>query len=184
MYVPLAKDDKAGHEPDETEFLQLNQSKQETEIAHDDHSEPEHFFLHSLMEKYGNGLEITFEGFEHLLENIGLGKFLIFDHDVKCHRVNGSGFISLHADHNHTKDHVDTFTAGSCDHLHDHGAHSHDHHETSSEENTLNGGDNDHGGHDHEFDKPGSAEATEKEVPDTKVKRHIIETAKDQVIVS
>ena len=141
-YVPLAKD--ASYEPDETEYLQLNQSTKRAN-EHDD-SKPQHYFLHSLMEKYGNGLQITFEGFEHLLENIGLGKFLVFDHDVDCHKVNGSEFIALHGDHNHSSLHQSDDSRKPCHTGDDHVTHSHDHHDAGDAESHLGDTDHDHGG--------------------------------------
>ena len=147
-YAPLV--DKDQNDPDETKFLQLsNNPGDRTDNDHDE-STPQHYFIHSLMRKYGNGTEMTFEGFEHLLENIGLGKFLQFDHSVKCHRINGSSFIALHSNHNHTGQiHSDAFNR-SCDGISSHVTHSHDHHE--SEE------DHDHRdeiGHEHDHTETG-----------------------------
>ncbi|XP_060557737.1 zinc transporter ZIP10-like [Ruditapes philippinarum] len=63
------------------------------------------FFLMKLMTKYGNGREIPFEGFEHMLHNLGLGGIFKFDHEVSCHRNNSSSdFLKLHSHHNHSKD--------------------------------------------------------------------------------
>ncbi|XP_046745671.1 zinc transporter ZIP10 [Diprion similis] len=60
--------------------------------AHRDHR----FFLQQIFDKYGDKGIITFEGFEHLLENLGLGR-LSFEknHNVSTHRINGS-FQELH----------------------------------------------------------------------------------------
>lgn len=54
------------------------------------------FFLREIFHKYGNSGVITYEGFEHLLENLGLGR-LEFDtsHSVALHRVNGT-FQDVH----------------------------------------------------------------------------------------
>ena len=61
------------------------------------------FYLNKLMEEFGNGSVITFEGFEHLLHKLGLGKVLLFDHPVDCHKsVNSSDFQSFHQSHNHS----------------------------------------------------------------------------------
>jgi hypothetical protein len=63
------------------------------------------FFLMKLMTKYGNGREIPFEGFEHMLHNLGLGGIFKFDHEVSFHRNNSSSdFLKLHSHHNHSKD--------------------------------------------------------------------------------
>ncbi|XP_046483485.1 zinc transporter ZIP5 [Neodiprion pinetum] len=60
--------------------------------AHRDHR----FFLQQIFDKYGDKGIITFEGFEHLLENLGLGR-LSFEknHNVSAHRINGS-FQEMH----------------------------------------------------------------------------------------
>ena len=61
--------------------------------------------LRRLFDKYG-GREsgrITFEGFEHLLESLGLGHVVMEDHDVHDHQTDDGGFRSLHDD-----DHVHT----------------------------------------------------------------------------
>ncbi|XP_063236842.1 zinc transporter ZIP10 [Bacillus rossius redtenbacheri] len=62
-------------------------------------------FLREIFSKYGAHGVITFEGFEHLLANLGLGR-LQFDknHSVALHRVNGS-FRDVHDSlrlHNHS----------------------------------------------------------------------------------
>lgn len=205
-YLPLTKHDSDSHEPDETKFHQLNPtsaSSQSDELDLDD-SQPQHFFLNSLMGKYGNGVEMTFEGFEHLLQNIGLGKLLVFDHNISCHRVNGSGFVAFHSGHNHTGIiHSDVLNK-SCSHIHDHAAHSHDgdehiahshdHHE-SHERHLLDGDgsleaegsvhteDSDHkhaeGGTGHEETVKHS---TESQLSSGKTKRHTIEKAQKECL--
>nr|CAD7426526.1 unnamed protein product [Timema monikensis] len=54
------------------------------------------FFLQQIFSKYGADGIMTFEGFEHLLESLGLGR-LKFDqnHNVSLHRVNGT-FKDVH----------------------------------------------------------------------------------------
>ncbi|XP_021927254.1 zinc transporter ZIP10-like isoform X4 [Zootermopsis nevadensis] len=54
------------------------------------------FFLKQIFNKYGDHGVISFEGFEHLLENLGLGR-LVFDksHSLSLHKVNGS-FQEVH----------------------------------------------------------------------------------------
>jgi len=65
------------------------------------------FFLKQIFDKYGDHGVITFEGFEHLLENLGLGR-LVFEkeHALSLHKMNGSfqemhDSLSLHQ-HSHT----------------------------------------------------------------------------------
>lgn len=54
------------------------------------------FFLKQIFDKYGDHGVITFEGFEHLLENLGLGR-LVFEkkHALSLHKMNGS-FQEVH----------------------------------------------------------------------------------------
>ena len=152
-YIPLK--DNSQNDPDETEFLQLPPSKEN--MTDHNESQPQHYFVHSLMKKYGNGIEMTFEGFEHLLENIGLGKFMHFDHSVKCHRINGSSFLALHSDHNHTGEiHSDVFNR-SCDDVQSHVTHSHDHHETEGDAKAVH----DKVASDHRDDRDHEQEASE-----------------------
>ena len=147
-YAPLV--DKDQNNPDETKFLQLPPNiRDRTDHDHDE-SQPQHYFVHSLMKKYGNGTEMTFEGFEHLMENIGLGKFLQFDHSVKCHRINGSSFIALHSDHNHTGEIQSDAFNRSCDGVESHVTHSHDYHESEGDHDHR-----DHTGHEHEHSETG-----------------------------
>ena len=63
----------------------------------------ENYFLKRLFRKYGHDGFITFEGFEHLLVNLGLGNFSIWDHDIHDHFKN-STFKEIHDDHNHVTD--------------------------------------------------------------------------------
>ncbi|XP_046990468.1 zinc transporter ZIP10 [Schistocerca americana] len=65
------------------------------------------FFLREIFQKYGNSGVITYEGFEHLLENLGIGR-LEFDksHSVALHRINGTfqevhDQLRLHTHHHH-----------------------------------------------------------------------------------
>lgn len=67
------------------------------EIAAEETSTKDHrFFLQQIFDKYGHRGVMTFEGFEHLLENLGLGR-LKFDksHTVSFHKVNGT-FKEVH----------------------------------------------------------------------------------------
>ncbi|XP_049801492.1 zinc transporter foi-like isoform X2 [Schistocerca nitens] len=67
------------------------------------------FFLREIFQKYGNSGVITYEGFEHLLENLGIGR-LEFDksHSVALHRINGTfqevhDQLRLHTHHHHRR---------------------------------------------------------------------------------
>ncbi|XP_053618249.1 zinc transporter ZIP10 [Plodia interpunctella] len=56
----------------------------------------EQFFIDKIFDKYGYKGVITFEGFEHLMDSLGLGgRVFTSPHDVALHRVNGS-FRQLH----------------------------------------------------------------------------------------
>lgn len=57
-------------------------------------------YLLRLFEKYGTNGQMTFEGFEHLFESIGLGNVQIGDHDVHDHHTD-EGFREFHSDHEH-----------------------------------------------------------------------------------
>ncbi|XP_013404220.1 zinc transporter ZIP10 isoform X2 [Lingula anatina] len=76
-----------------------------TKIANNqsDHVDGEtHIFLKRIFDKYGTDGLLTYEGFEHLLANLGLGNIFI-DHDLKSHQTD-KGFKNLHSSHNHTHD--------------------------------------------------------------------------------
>jgi len=69
-----------------------------------DAEDPSREALRRLFDKYGgqDSGRITFEGFEHLLESLGLGHIVIKDHDVHDHQSDDGQFRSLHdADHVH-----------------------------------------------------------------------------------
>ncbi|KAG8196490.1 hypothetical protein JTE90_012306 [Oedothorax gibbosus] len=59
------------------------------------------FFLHEIFTKYGRDGQMTFEGFEHLLESLGLGNIIINDHNIKDHKDGESD--NLHGSHDHSK---------------------------------------------------------------------------------
>lgn len=109
-------------------------------------TEQSRFFMKKLFQKYGSGGLMTFEGFEHFLENIGLAGIRIVDHDLADHQAAGE-FISLHnRDHQHTKsesssstieDGEETLHSNGDHHDHDHGHdHEHDHEYDSHTEDT------------------------------------------------
>ena len=59
--------------------------------------------LRRLFDKYGgrDSGRLTFEGFEHLFESLGLGHVVMVDHDVHDHQTDDGRFRSLHDDHVH-----------------------------------------------------------------------------------
>ena len=66
--------------------------------------DPSREALRRLFDKYGdrNIGRITFEGFEHLLESLGLGHVVIADHDVHDHQEDDGQFRTLHDNHVHS----------------------------------------------------------------------------------
>ncbi|KAL1418658.1 hypothetical protein MTO96_025695 [Rhipicephalus appendiculatus] len=96
------------------------------------------YFLRKLFDKYGHDGKMTFEGFEHLLENLGLAHITIRDHDLSAHRPEGAnvGFVNRHAHHVH----VDGVGAAAVvDEHHDH--HDHGHGGDSSDHTHASEGD-------------------------------------------
>lgn len=77
------------------------------------------YFLRKLFDKYGHDGKMTFEGFEHLLESLGLAHITIRDHDLSAHRPDGAsaGFVNRHVNHVHV-DMVDTIIDDHYDHRH------------------------------------------------------------------
>ncbi|XP_047042167.1 zinc transporter ZIP10 [Helicoverpa zea] len=56
----------------------------------------EQYFIDKIFDKYGDKGVITFEGFEHLLDSLGLGgRVFTSPHDLAIHRINGT-FRQLH----------------------------------------------------------------------------------------
>ncbi|GFT20099.1 zinc transporter ZIP10 [Nephila pilipes] len=82
------------------------------------------FFLHEIFTKYGHDGQMSFEGFEHLLESLGLGNIIITDHDVKAHKDND--FRSIHGTHDHSKK-ADVATTSKGVTSSGHTTHSHTH---------------------------------------------------------
>jgi len=62
--------------------------------------------LRRLFQRYGNGDAVTFEGFEHLLENLGLSDIVI-DHNVDVHK---SWNNEQHSNHDHRLSHGESKT--------------------------------------------------------------------------
>ncbi|XP_039279832.1 zinc transporter ZIP6 [Nilaparvata lugens] len=76
-----------------------------TQVNND--SPAETFFLDYLFNKYGNNGKISYEGFEHLLDSLGLGQ-LKFSHELDKHRINNGSFEEVHDKLNlHTHNHLD-----------------------------------------------------------------------------
>jgi len=65
--------------------------------------DPSREALRRMFDKYGerDSGRMTFEGFEHLLESLGLGHIVIDDHDVHDHQSDDGEFHSLHDHHVH-----------------------------------------------------------------------------------
>ncbi|CAH0700496.1 unnamed protein product [Spodoptera exigua] len=64
----------------------------------------EQYFIDKIFDKYGDKGVITFEGFEHLLDSLGLGgRVFTSPHDLAIHRINGT-FRQLHdTQHRHRR---------------------------------------------------------------------------------
>ncbi|CAK1550032.1 unnamed protein product [Leptosia nina] len=64
----------------------------------------EQFFIEKIFDKYGADGVINFEGFEHLLDSLGLGgRVFNSPHDIAIHRINGT-FKQLHdTQHRHKR---------------------------------------------------------------------------------
>jgi len=79
--------------------------------------------LRRLFDKYGgrDSGRITFEGFEHLLESLGLGHVVMVDHDVHDHQTDDGGFRSLHDHHVHTDAQAARYRDRAATTSHDHG---------------------------------------------------------------
>ena len=159
----------------EPTFESGTSAKMSTNLS--EHGHPRHHsYLHSIFNKYGDNGLMTFEGFEHLLENLGIGNLQITDHDIHDH-YDEDGFRELHPDHNHTVSengsdtheghanrHVDDSFHHNGDHDHSHGqSDDHDdrnyessgHQSHSSEASNKESSDNNHG-HENEDDIPGA----------------------------
>ena len=93
-------------------------------------------YLQKIFQKYGYDGVITFEGFEHLLESLGLGNIAIEDHGLREHTSEGL-FQDFHKDHEHGSGHQD-------DKSHVHGDSS-----TESHRKFRYGVDSSHESHDH-----------------------------------
>ena len=99
-------------------------------------------FMQDIFKRYGKNGVMTYEGFEHLLQNLGIGNLHIHDHDIHDHYDDKNEFRTLHEDHDHepvdrhdhlhnSDEHTDDH---NHDHEHDHQNHDHDHEHTNSEQ--------------------------------------------------
>ncbi|RZF34688.1 hypothetical protein LSTR_LSTR002770 [Laodelphax striatellus] len=78
-----------------------------TQTQVDNDAPAEKFFLDYLFNKYGNNGKISYEGFEHLLDSLGLGQ-LKFSHKLEDHKINNGSFEEVHDKLNlHTHNHLD-----------------------------------------------------------------------------
>ncbi|EEC13486.1 hypothetical protein IscW_ISCW009734 [Ixodes scapularis] len=90
------------------------------------------YFLRKIFDKYGHNGVMSFEGFEHLLENLGLAQIVFHDHDLSLHRPEGAtGFVNQHPHHDHSGA---AFRGQSGDEGHDHeDHHGHSHNKRSGD---------------------------------------------------
>jgi len=88
--------------------------------------DPSREALRRLFDKYGahKSGQMTFEGFEHLWESLGLGYVVILGHDVHDHQTNDGQFRSLHDNHVHSPSQQPDHHEEHADHP---GVTSHDH---------------------------------------------------------
>ena len=87
-------------------------------------------YLEKLFQKYGHADVLTFEGFEHLLQSLGLANIAIRDHELHDHIVQGT-FKDFHEDHDHEEEEHDDH--GHVNYgVHDpHTEHEHEHEHSS-----------------------------------------------------
>ncbi|XP_063376407.1 zinc transporter ZIP10 isoform X1 [Cydia fagiglandana] len=79
--------------------LDLNRTRQDppAEVA-------EKYFINKIFDKYGDKGLITFEGFEHLLDSLGLGgRVFSSPHALADHRVNGTFTLMHDTQHRHKR---------------------------------------------------------------------------------
>ena len=93
-------------------------------------------YIRHLFRKYGNGHVMTFEGFEHLLIQLGLGEIHI-DHDIKSH-YHGTEFVHMHSNHNHNVENHDEHEHSSDDHYRGHNDSLKERSHTNASQQTLN----------------------------------------------
>jgi len=116
--------------PQSTEMTK-NSTKEERESV---------IILKFLFQKYGSKDMMSFEGYEHLLHNIRLGR-MIFDHGLVNHTVKeDSYFNEFHPSHEHRKE-----TDQAMD------TNEHGHNDGKEHENSNN--DEKHNGHTHNHQK-------------------------------
>ena len=159
----------AVHASEEPIFKSKSPSKLSTNLS--EHGHPQHHsYLHSIFNKYGNNGLMTFEGFEHLLENLGIGNVQIPDHDIRDH-YDEHGFKELHVDHNHTG-------FNNNDTHEEHHANHHDYNKRHHNDHDHNYGHNDHEhnnhnqGHSEEHESSGHNEKLDEKHDDSRYKEN------------
>ena len=149
-------------------------------------------FMQKLFNKYGEDGLMTFEGFEHLLQSLGIGKVTILDHDIHDHHTNGS-FVDFHGNHNHTAPSMapedSLFHDNHSNHLqgqhgseHDLGAGHHDKEDIpmsnrSNSQQAHSRGDLSPGDHDHFHKHPHNSNHTHKLAHHRSHRRHNMTSA-------
>ncbi len=105
-------------------------------------------YLRKLFSKYGHEGTLTFEGFEHLLHNLGLGNIVIKDHELHDHLVEGD-FRDFHSNHDHLESDGENMHGSDHDAVH-YGESSHGHDSQGDHDSHVehNHGDS-HVDHDH-----------------------------------
>ena len=73
-------------------------------------------FLRFLFQKYGREEVMTFEGLEHLLNNLGLGHVASFGHGLQSHIDETGNFVEFHGEHRHTAKFQNHNGSRSADH--------------------------------------------------------------------
>jgi len=121
---------------------QLNSSPSQPHLIHNTSALSKAALL-SIFAKYGQNGSLQFEGFEHLLESLGLGNIVITDHNISDHHnVEGSWSVALHDPHHVHAARV-TESADDGKQAQQHHAHGDDAHGDHAH------GDHDHNNHDH-----------------------------------
>ncbi|XP_077524787.1 zinc transporter foi-like isoform X2 [Amblyomma americanum] len=123
------------------------------------------YFLRKLFDKYGHDGRMTFEGFEHLLENLGLAQITIHDHDLSAHRPGGGsvGFVDRHTHHMHAGTGEESSIVDDHHDNHQHEGSGHSNHSQVPEGAHLARARRDLSSHDH---TEGADPSNKTEVPD------------------
>ena len=108
-------------------------------------------YIRKIFHKYGEDDVLDFEAFEHLMEELGLGKLVIAGHNLEDHKI-GSNFIEFHPSHTHVlPDNIEHEESRNEDHQNSD-------YEHSSEEFQDSDSDH-HGDHDHGSDESHNSES-------------------------